>query len=77
MRLKIYELDPTRFLTAGSLAWQAALKQTIVKLDLLTDKKKVEEENITLFIDIQTLKKKTTRKIMMKMKDFHIFNTGM
>ena len=40
MRLKIYELDPTRFLTAGSLAWQAALKQTIVKLDLLTDKKK-------------------------------------
>ena len=62
MRLKIYELDPTRFLTAGSLAWQAALKQTIVKLDLLTDKKKVEEENITLFIDIQTLKKKNDTK---------------
>ena len=37
MCLKIYELDPTRFLTAQSLAWQAALKMTKVKLHLLTD----------------------------------------
>ena len=35
--LKIYELDPTRFLTAPGLAWQAALKKTIVRLDLLAD----------------------------------------
>ena len=37
MCLKIYELDPARFLSAPGLAWQAALKKTKVKLDLLTD----------------------------------------
>ena len=37
MCLKIYELDPAHFLSATSLAWQAALKKTNVKLDLLTD----------------------------------------
>ena len=35
--LKIYELGPARFLTAPGLAWQAALKKTKVKKDLLTD----------------------------------------
>ena len=35
--LKIYELDPAKFLLAPGLAWQAALKKTKVKLDLLTD----------------------------------------
>ena len=35
--LKIYELGPARFLTAPGLAWQAALKKTKVKQDLLTD----------------------------------------
>ena len=37
MCLKIYELDPAKFLSAPGLAWQAALIQTKVKLDLLTD----------------------------------------
>ena len=37
MYLEIYELDPARFLTAPWLAWQAALRNTKVKLDLLTD----------------------------------------
>ena len=37
MRLKIYELNPSRFLTAPGLVWQAAFKKTKVKLDLLTD----------------------------------------
>ena len=37
MCLQIYELDPARFLTAPSLAWQAAFKKTKLKLDLLTD----------------------------------------
>ena len=37
MSLKIYELDLDRFLTAPGLAWQAALKKTKVKLDILTD----------------------------------------
>ena len=35
--LKVYELDPARFLTVPGLAWQAALKKTKIKLDLLTD----------------------------------------
>ena len=35
--LEIYELDPARFSTAPGLSWQAALKKTKVKLDLLTD----------------------------------------
>ena len=37
MCLKIYELNPTDFLTAPGLAWQAALKNFKLKLDLLTD----------------------------------------
>ena len=37
MCLQIYELDPAKFLSAPGLAWQAALKKTKVKLDLLPD----------------------------------------
>ena len=37
MCLKIYELDPPKFLPAPGLAWPADLKKTRVKLDLLTD----------------------------------------
>ena len=37
MCLEIYELDPARFLAAPGFALQAALKNTRVKLDLLTD----------------------------------------
>ena len=35
--LEIYELDPAKLLSAPGLAWQAALKKTKVKLDLLSD----------------------------------------
>ena len=35
MSLEVYEFDPTKFLPAPGLAWEAALKKTIVKLDLL------------------------------------------
>ena len=35
--IEIYELDPTHFLSAPGLAWQACLKKTKVKLELLTD----------------------------------------
>ena len=35
--LKIYELDHSKFLSAPGLAWQATLKKTKVKLDLLID----------------------------------------
>ena len=34
MCLKIYKLDPVKFLSATGLGWQAALKNTEVKLDL-------------------------------------------
>ena len=36
MFLEIYELDPTRFFTAPRLAWQAAFKNTKVKLDIIS-----------------------------------------
>ena len=35
--LEIYELDPAHYYTAPGLAWDAALKKTEVKLELLTD----------------------------------------
>ena len=34
--LKVYELDPAHFLSLPELAWQACLKKTNVKLELLT-----------------------------------------
>ena len=37
MCINIYELDLVKFLSASRLAWQAALKKTKAKLDLLTD----------------------------------------
>ena len=37
MCLKVYELDPAHFLSLAGLAWQACLKKTNVKLELLTD----------------------------------------
>ena len=37
MCLKIYEIDPAKFLPGPGLAWQAALKRTKVKLELPTD----------------------------------------
>ena len=39
-----YKLDSAKCLSAWRLAWQAALKETTVKLDLLTD--------ITLYLSI-------------------------
>ena len=35
--LKVYELDPAHFLSLPELAWQACLKKTNIKLELLTD----------------------------------------
>ena len=40
--LEIYALDPAKLFSAPELAWQATLRKTKVKLDLLTD-------TITLF----------------------------
>ena len=35
--IKVYELDPAHFLSAPGLAWQACLKKTEMKLELLID----------------------------------------
>ena len=37
MCIKVYELDPAHFLSLLGLAWQACLKKSNVKLELLTD----------------------------------------
>ena len=37
MCIKVYELDPAHFLPARGLAWQACLKKTEVKLELLAE----------------------------------------
>ena len=37
MCLKVFHLDPGKFLSAPGLPWQAALKNTEVKFESLTD----------------------------------------
>ena len=57
--IKIYKLDAARSLSALGLEWQAALKKTKVKLDLLTDidillmlKKSYKRRNMSLYLSI-------------------------
>ena len=35
--IRIYEVDPAHFLSLPGLAWQACLKKTNIKLELLND----------------------------------------
>ena len=56
---EIYELDPTHFLSAPGLAWQACLKRTRVVLDLLTGvdmllmvEKGIRSGNVMQYIDM-------------------------
>ena len=76
--VEIYELDPVHFLSAPGLAWQAALKNTKVKLDLLTDMdillmvKKVED--VTLSINMWNLI--NAWKVIIKIKNHPILNIG-
>ena len=37
MCIKMYQLDPAKFLSPTGLAWHAGFKKTKLKLDLLTD----------------------------------------
>ena len=58
MCLKIYHLDPVKFILAPGLAWQAALKINEVQFELLTgidmllmvEKKELQEEYVMQFI---------------------------
>ena len=83
MCLKIYDLDPARFLAAPGLAWQTILKKTKVKLDLLTDidmllmvEKGIREG---IYYSIYRYSKANNKymKDNDKNKDCHIFNIGM
>ena len=74
--LKIYELILANFLSAPGLAWQGALKKTKVKLDLSSYiARLLEEEYVTQFIKMQKLITNTW-KVIIKMKNRHIFNIG-
>ena len=80
MCLEIYELDPTCFLTAPGLARAAALKQTKVKLYLLTD------VNVLLMVEkcirigichaIYSYVKAKHMKNCDKIKNHHILSIG-
>ena len=57
--IEVYGLDPSYFYSAPGLAWQAYLKRTEVKLELVTDyqmllilKKELEAECVNLHIDM-------------------------
>ena len=57
--IEMYELDPAHFLSAPGLAWQACLKKTEIKLELLTDidmllmvEKELEAEYFKQYIDM-------------------------
>ena len=83
MCLEIYELDPAKFLSAPGLAWQAALKKTKVKLDLLTDIDMLlmVEKGIRGGIchSIYRYAKANNKymKVYKKIKNRHIFKIGM
>ena len=82
MCIKIYELDPAKFLSALELAWQTALKKTKVKFDLLTDidtllmvEKGIRGGRCHSIYQYAKANKDTW-KIMIKIKNRHIFNIG-
>ena len=81
--LKRYELNSAKFLLAPGLAWQAVLKKTKVKLELLTaiDMLSIIEKGIkgglyTLLIDMQKLIINIW-KILIKIKNLPILNIAM
>ena len=58
--IEIYELDPAHFLSGPGLAWQACLKNTEIKLELLTNvdmlwwlKKELEGKYVMQYLDTQ------------------------
>ena len=80
MCIEVYELDPAHFLSAPGLAWQACLKKTEVKLELLTDvdmllmvENGIRGEYVMQYIDIQKQIINISRLII-KIKKNHFFN---
>ena len=84
MCLKIYELDPVKFLSASGLAWQAALKETDVKLELLNDndmlwmiEKRIRGGICHVIYWYAKANNKYMQDFDKKIKNRHIFNIGM
>ena len=80
--LIIYKFDPEKFFFFFWLAWQETLEKTKAKFELLTDidmllmvEKGIREEYATLFVHLQKLI--NIWKIMIKIKNCHIFNIRM
>ena len=87
----IYELDPTKFLSAPGLAWLSALKKTKILyilvlglLDLLTDidmllmvEKCIREGICYSIYQYWKSNNKYTKNFDKKRKNLHIFNIGM
>ena len=83
MCFEIYQLDPAHFLSSSELAWQAALKETKVKLDLTTDIdmllmiEKGIRGGICHSINWYAKADNKDKKIMINIKNRHIFNIMM
>ena len=84
MCLKIYKLEPAKFVSAPELEWQAALKKTRLKLDLLTDIDMLlmVEEGIRgrthhSIYRYAKANNKYTKEIMIKIKNRHFLNIGL
>ena len=75
-----FELDLAKFLSATELVWQATLKKTKVKLELLTDIDifLMVEKGIRggLCHSINRYAKNKYIKIMIKIRNLHILNIG-
>ena len=81
MCLKIYHLDPEKFLSAPGLAWQAALKKTEVMLESLTDIDMllmVEERiRVGIYHAVHQYAKANNKYSKDCDKNYHILKTGM
>ena len=80
MSLEIYEVDSGKFLSAPGLPWQAALKNTEAKLDLIGDidvllmvEKGIKEEYVSLFINMQKLITNTWKIMTNKESSYLIY----
>ena len=80
MSLEIYEVDSGKFLSAPGLPWQAALKNTEAKLDLIGDidvllmvEKGIKEEYVSLFINMRKLITNTWKIMTNKESSYLIY----
>ena len=63
---KMYQLDPTKFLSALGLAWQAALKKTKVRLDSSTNIDLLLMVEKSVYHNISNLNARNTSELVEK-----------